>query len=219
MTIRPPELGGGRPAASLAAVEGVLAVVAHPDDESFGLGAVVAALTADGVPCSVLCLTHGEASTLHGVPGELATVREQELTNAIAVLGVGAADLLDYPDGGLSQVPVDDLVAHVDRLIGHPDHARATEAALAAARRQALPVLGWAVPDLVAATLNTEFGTSFAGRPVTELTAVAVDRTVQRRAIDCHRSQSTDNPVLLRRLQLLDDVDYVRVLFDPGSAA
>lgn len=41
-------------------------VVAHPDDESFGLGAIVDAFTRSGSGVEVLCLTHGEASTLQG---------------------------------------------------------------------------------------------------------------------------------------------------------
>lgn len=49
--------------------ERVLAVVAHPDDEPFGIGAVLDAFACTGSAVSVLCLTHGEASTLHGVSG------------------------------------------------------------------------------------------------------------------------------------------------------
>jgi LmbE family N-acetylglucosaminyl deacetylase len=46
----------------------VLAVVAHPDDESFGLGAILDAFTRAGARGEVLCLTHGEASTLTAPP-------------------------------------------------------------------------------------------------------------------------------------------------------
>ena len=48
----------------------VLAVVAHPDDESFGLGAILDSFGRGGSQVSVLCLTHGEASTL-GAAGDL----------------------------------------------------------------------------------------------------------------------------------------------------
>jgi LmbE family N-acetylglucosaminyl deacetylase len=42
----------------------LLAVCAHPDDEAFGLGAVISTLRDAGVATSLLCFTHGEASTL-----------------------------------------------------------------------------------------------------------------------------------------------------------
>jgi len=89
----------------LPAWTSVLAVVAHPDDESFGLGAILDAFIQAGTRVEVLCLTHGEASTLHGTSGELATVREAELAAAALALGVNRTRLLDYPDGGLGRVP------------------------------------------------------------------------------------------------------------------
>src|SRR6266571_6027002 len=59
------------PTSRLPGWDGVLAVVAHPDDESFGLGAVLAAFVDAGARVAVLCLTHGELSTVHGVEGDL----------------------------------------------------------------------------------------------------------------------------------------------------
>jgi LmbE family N-acetylglucosaminyl deacetylase len=216
-------------------ITGVLAVVAHPDDESFGLGAVLAELAARGVPVALLCFTHGEASTLHGAPGELTTVRSLELQAAGAVLALSRVELHDYPDGRLAGVPLDELAGHVRRLAaqerpshllafdvggvtGHPDHHRATEAALAAGPGIGLPVLAWALPATVAQRLNTELGTAFTGRTPAELdAALTVSRDRQRRAIACHRSQSTANPVLWRRLELLGDQEYLRVLSTAGS--
>lgn len=209
---------------------GALAVVAHPDDESFGLGAVISELVERGVPVTVLCFTHGEASTLHGVGGELGPIRARELAAAGEALGVGEVDLRAYADGALARAPLPDLAAHVRRLIeavrpshllafdpngvtGHPDHRRASQAALVAAEAAGLPVLAWAVPQPVAERINAELGTAFTGRPDHEL-AVTLDvsRHRQRRAIACHRSQSTDNPVLLRRLQLLGNREHLMLI-------
>src|SRR5215470_4659008 len=84
------------------------AVVAHPDDETFGLGALVANLVSEGREVRVLCLTHGEASTIGATPG-LGDIRGRELFAAARILGVDHVTLLDFPDGGLDAVPDDEL--------------------------------------------------------------------------------------------------------------
>ena len=212
----------------------VLAVVAHPDDESFGLGAVIVAFSRLGSDTALLCFTHGEASTLHGLDRDLHRVRESELNRAAATLGMGDVRLLDYPDGKLDTSSLDTLRTDVEAMIershpdmllvfdeggitGHPDHVRATEAAIACARGD-LPVAAWALPQDVAAVLNLEFGSAFAGRPPSELDfRLPVDRVTQRRAIACHASQASDNPVLWRRLELLGDTEWLRILNRHGS--
>jgi LmbE family N-acetylglucosaminyl deacetylase len=213
--------------APLRDVAGVLAVVAHPDDESFGLGAVLSELTARGARAGLICFTHGEASTLHGAPGELSVVRSQELRAAAVELGLSRVEPYGYPDGHLETVPVEELAGHVVRMIGevrpshllvfdrdgvtgHPDHRQATRAALHAAGATGLPVLVWTLPRSVAQRLNAEFGTHFTGRDPAEMDIMlTVSRRRQARAISCHRSQSYDNPVLHRRLQLLGDQEFL----------
>jgi LmbE family N-acetylglucosaminyl deacetylase len=220
--------------ASLGLGARVLAVVAHPDDESFGLGAVIVAFSRLGSDTALLCFTHGEASSLHGVDGDLHRVRQSELNRAAATLGVGDVRLLDHPDGKLDVMSLDTLCADVEAMIershpdmllvfdeggitGHPDHARATAAAIASAHGH-LPVVAWALPQDVAAVLNLDFGTAFRGRPPTELDfRLPVDRLTQRRAIACHASQAIDNPVLWRRLELLGDTEWLRILNRHGS--
>ena len=68
-------------------------------------------------------------------------------------------------------------------------------------------------PTKVAAALNHEFSTCFRGRPDDEIDlTITVDRARQRDAIACHRSQSIDNPVLWRRLDLLGTAEHLRYL-------
>jgi N-acetylglucosamine malate deacetylase 2 len=212
----------------LPASHRLVAVCAHPDDESFGLGAVLSAFAASGTEITLLCFTRGEASTLGKDTGDLSTVRARELAEATAVLGISHVTLLDYPDGGLADVPLDALAAHVTQvaadadallvfdeggITGHPDHLRATAAACAVAARTRLPVYAWAIPLDVATALNAEFGAAFVGREVARLDrCLRVDRIRQRKAIACHRSQSSDNPVLWRRLTLMDEREYLRIL-------
>ena len=215
-------------------VTAVLAVCAHPDDESFGLGALLATLADRGSAVNTLCFTHGEGSTLHGVGGDLSVVRASELAAAAKVLGVERVELLDYPDGGLDGVALDDLADHVRRaarvagirtllvfdeggITGHPDHCRTTQAALAAAAKDNLAVIAWTIPATVADVLNAEFGATFVGRSPHKIDrTIGVDRSRQLDAIACHASQSTENPVLWRRLQLLGDTEHL-VLLRTGS--
>ncbi|REX88470.1 PIG-L family deacetylase, partial [Mycobacterium tuberculosis] len=91
----------------------VLAVFAHPDDESFGLGAVLGDFTAQGTRLRGLCFTHGEASTLGRTDRNLGEVRREELAAAAQVLGVDHVQLLAYPDNGLAQIPLNELTQRV----------------------------------------------------------------------------------------------------------
>ncbi|MBK9739824.1 MAG: PIG-L family deacetylase [Actinobacteria bacterium] len=207
-----------------------LAVVAHPDDESFGLGAVIASFVGAGTRVDVLCLTHGEASTLHGVQGDLGTIRRRELADAGEVLGIDTIHLLDHPDGRLGDVDllhlseqVSDtatelgsdgiLVFDVTGITGHPDHVRATSAAVLAARRLGLDVLAWTLPLDVAGRLNDEFDAGFVGRPPADIDVeLSVDRSRQLDAVVCHPSQAVPGSALWRRLELLGDREYLRWL-------
>jgi N-acetylglucosamine malate deacetylase 2 len=214
----------------------VLAVVAHPDDESFGLGALLDTFTNARASVEVLCLTHGEASTLHGSPGDLATLRGVELAEAADVLGVTRAMLKGHPDGDLGDVSATILAAEVaavadscgaDGMLvfdtagvtGHPDHMAATAAGLLAAEMLNLPVLGWTLPEAVAKQLNRELSASFIGHQEQEIDLqVTVDRTRQRLASHAHVSQALPSSVLWRRLELLGNTESLRWLHGPLGA-
>lgn len=234
VALREDPSGTSETTTALPAVSSVLAVVAHPDDESFGLGAVLGELARRGAAVRLLCLTHGEASTLGPACEDLGATRASELAEAGRELGLAGVELLDEPDGHLAEVPLDRLTGAVRRSIervgpelllvfdeggvtGHPDHARATEAAVAASG--ALPVLAWSIDAGVARRLNDELATAFVGRSGAELDIEAVvDRGQQARAITCHKSQAIDNPVLWRRLALQGDRECLRWLRRPPRA-
>jgi len=221
----------------LPAWTSVLAVVAHPDDESFGLGAILDAFTRAGARVEVLCLTHGEASTLHGAPGDLASLRQAELAAAADALGVTHTTLHHHPDGALGELPGTTLAAEVvaaaesseaDGLLvfdtagvtGHLDHVAASSAALLAAETLNLPVLGWTLPESVAAQLNQEFDASFTGHQDEYIDLrVSVDRARQRQASRAHVSQALPGSVLWRRLELLGDTESLRWLRPPIGVA
>lgn len=70
----------------------MLVVVAHPDDETFGCGSLLAYAAASGVTTVVACATRGEAGSPTAGRGledaDMAVVREGELHEAAGVLGV-----------------------------------------------------------------------------------------------------------------------------------
>jgi N-acetylglucosamine malate deacetylase 2 len=212
-----------------------LAVVAHPDDETFGLGAIAGSFTAGGTAVHVLCFTHGEASTLNENHAELREARDRELREATAELGIATVTLLDYPDGHLADVPPGELSGQVTRLAerygaegllvfddtgitGHPDHQAATRAAVRAAPAAGLPVLAWALQDTVADRLREETSEAFSGQPPGRIDlCIRVDRARQRRAALMHASQISPAAVLWRRLQLQGDCEHLRWLLPPGT--
>jgi N-acetylglucosamine malate deacetylase 2 len=226
--------GASRPGGDLPAWPGALAVVAHPDDETFGLGAVLDRMAAGGTAVHVLCYTRGESSTLNESGADLRQAREHELRQASQELGVATVTLLDYPDGLLGSVPPGELArqaaqvaawVHADGLLvfddtgitGHPDHRAATGAAVQAAGMAGLPVLAWALPAAIAGRLREETGQPFAGQQPDRIDlCVRVSRATQRRAALMHETQISPSAVLWRRLQLQGDCEHLRWLIPPG---
>jgi len=135
-----------------------MAVLAHPDDESLGLGGTLARYAREGVETYVVCATRGERGRFGDAPERPAPevvgeVREAELRAAAQVLGVRDVMLLDYMDGDLDRAEPTEAVARIAHLIrrirpqvvvtfgpegayGHPDHIAISQfsgAAIAAA--------------------------------------------------------------------------------------
>lgn len=98
----------------------ILGVWAHPDDEAFLSGGLMAASSEAGNRVTVATATLGEAGTsdpLTWPPDRLRSVRNWELRASLAVLGVTDHRLLGYGDGTLAQVDDAEGVARVAGLI------------------------------------------------------------------------------------------------------
>jgi LmbE family N-acetylglucosaminyl deacetylase len=132
----------------------LLAVLAHPDDESLGIGGTLARYAAEGVKTYLLTATRGEGGrngeSRNTPPAELGALREAELIAACRELGVCDVRVLDYPDGALDQVEprqaANTIATHIDRIrphvvltfapdggYGHPDHIAISQLTTAAA--------------------------------------------------------------------------------------
>lgn len=131
----------------------LMAVLAHPDDETLGCGGSLARYSDEGVETWVLTATRGQSGR-HG-PGEppgreaLGRMREAEERAAAAELGVTNVRFLDYVDGALDGADprqvVRDIVGRLRRVrpqvvltfapdgaYGHPDHIAISQLTTAA---------------------------------------------------------------------------------------
>ncbi|MCF3120868.1 PIG-L family deacetylase [Streptomyces arenae] len=141
--------------ASVPAEPSVLAVFAHPDDESLSAGGVLARHAAAGARTAVVTATWAEG-----------THRAAELAEALRVLGAGRPRLLGFADARvpesapgearLCDAPLDEavrrLVAHIREfrprivlthdayggLTGHPDHVHTHRVTVLATRAAGL---------------------------------------------------------------------------------
>ena len=99
----------------------LLAVLAHPDDESFGLGGTLALYAKRGCDTYLVCATGGEAGSadpefMQGF-SSTAEMREAELRCAAQHLGLKGVYLLGYRDSGM---PGMDANNHPEAQINHP---------------------------------------------------------------------------------------------------
>jgi LmbE family N-acetylglucosaminyl deacetylase len=135
-----------------------MAIVAHPDDESLGMGGTLARYASEGIEIALLTATRGErgrnGASRSTLPTQLGALREAELLAASRVLGISEVRCLGYPDGELDRVDpcsaADAIAAHIRRFrpqviltfgpegaYGHPDHIAISQLTTAAIVRAA----------------------------------------------------------------------------------
>jgi LmbE family N-acetylglucosaminyl deacetylase len=120
----------------------VLSIWAHPDDEAYLCGGVMAMAAAAQSRVVCVTATRGELGVTDPTrwpPEQLVAIREAELAECLRILGVTEHRWLDYPDGRCADVDVNtaaDQIAEIIREIapdtiltfapdgqtGHPDH-------------------------------------------------------------------------------------------------
>jgi LmbE family N-acetylglucosaminyl deacetylase len=101
-----------------AAVQKILAIFPHPDDEVTVAGTVMG-LKAAGHEVTLVCLTRGEKGNAAQIASEeeLAHLRTAEMQRSAELLGVNQLIQLDYADGGISALGMDSLKSVVYALI------------------------------------------------------------------------------------------------------
>ena len=104
----------------------LMCVLAHPDDESLGMGGTLAKYAAEGIETYLVTATRGERGWFGDekeYPGleALGKIREAELLNAARELGIREVKFLDYTDGDLDQANPAEATA---KIVSHLRHVR-----------------------------------------------------------------------------------------------
>jgi LmbE family N-acetylglucosaminyl deacetylase len=153
-----PDIRTGSAVTDVADLGTVLGIWAHPDDETFLSGGLMAMAREAGRRVVCVTATLGERGTSdprRWPPWRLAPVRAHEIRASLAALGVSEHHLLDIPDGTCAVQPLDPVVRRLVRIIedvapdtivtfgpdgltGHADH-QAVSAWATAARAAAAP--------------------------------------------------------------------------------
>jgi LmbE family N-acetylglucosaminyl deacetylase len=153
----------------------LMCIFAHPDDESMGMGATLAACAAQGFEIALVTATRGQRGWFSAEipqpddPQAIGRVREAELRAAADALGIHHLTVLDYMDGDLDQADPGEIIPRLAGLIaafrpqvlvtfppdgqyGHPDHIAIGQFATAALVQAAAPrpdsPAGWQVSKL-----------------------------------------------------------------------
>jgi LmbE family N-acetylglucosaminyl deacetylase len=141
---------GARDATDAVAGRSLMVLAPHPDDETFGCGALIARARAAGSTVTVVIATDGSRCTTSARlgPAEIVALRRAELRAAAGRLGVAEADIIElgYADGTLADDPAalaaaltdlgerlrPDIVLVPCAQDHHPDHRALHDAAVTA---------------------------------------------------------------------------------------
>lgn len=194
-----------------AAGKRILAVLAHPDDESFICGGTLARYSKEGAQITLLCATRGEMGRRLGLPPvatreSLPVLREQELREACDALGIRDLRLMGLQDKTVDYYDPAELAERVRAVMqeiqpavvitfhetvgGHPDHCAIGRATRLAFEAGGLPdgarlyCLLWNAKDELLER---------AGATRERVTAIAVEGEAARAklvAFRAHRTQS-----------------------------
>jgi LmbE family N-acetylglucosaminyl deacetylase len=139
----------------------ILSIWAHPDDEAYLCGGIMAMARAAGSRVVCATATRGELGVTDPTrwpPAQLSAIREAELAACLRILGVTEHRWLGYPDGGCADVELDAAADQIARIIheitpdtiltfapdgqtGHPDHIAVHHWTVEAVRRTCLGTL------------------------------------------------------------------------------
>lgn len=185
----------------------VLVVVAHPDDETLGMGGTIARHSAQGDQVHLLCLSNGVGA--RGADSEAAQKRQQDARKATEKLGVSSTCFLEFPDNAFDGIPLLEIIKAIEAERGkyaptivythhgsdlNIDHRLTCQAVLTAFR----PQPGESCREILAFEVNssTEWATSVLGTPFAPDTYVDVSayRSCVLEAYQCYGEEVRPDP-------------------------
>jgi LmbE family N-acetylglucosaminyl deacetylase len=173
-----------------------IVIAPHPDDETLGLGGLIAEQRRRQIPVTVVAVTDGEAAYA-GIQG-LGRVRQREQERALEALGVDVNHIirLRLPDSNVaahetrltdlftSMFGADALIAAPWHLDFHPDHETCGRAA-----RRAAEIAGATLVSYVFWVWHRGVDTSALQGSVCRFDLDDYLQKAKSAALDCHRSQ------------------------------
>ena len=190
----------------------ILAVFAHPDDESYGPAGTLARATRDGHTVALLTLTRGESASM-GLSKKLSAKdlsqrRSEELKSAAEKIGIQQVNLLNLADKNLQYIPDQkgrkiilneietfnpDIVItfHENTISGHPDHLAVTKWVMSAVKSINDPprVLLFGLDRTQTTKADFEKFFAIEENEITHRINVEDCLDIKEKAIRCHKTQ------------------------------
>ncbi len=202
----------------------IVGVFAHPDDEAMGPAGTIAKLAQEN-EVHLICVTDGD----HQDKG-LKNIRDKELSKSAQILGVKKVVFLDFVDGSLSNSnyhkiadalkkqldilrPETIITFHPNGVSGHIDHLVVTSVVnfLFPKLKYLKKVMYFAMRDIERRLMPGYFVYMPDGLAKKDAHEVVDTRSVwdqKKKAIQAHKSQSSDGNKILLRDSILPKEEY-----------
>lgn len=198
----------------------MLGVWAHPDDEAYLSATLMRRITAVGGRVIVATATRGEAGSAEAGGSPLADLRERELRDALAIVGVTDVRFLGLADGACDEADPATMSATIARLLlveqpdlvvtfgpdgitGHPDHRAVSRWTLDAWQQNPTGRVLLATMtdefvernrdfhDLIGMSMGPPLQSVDRSELVAEIVATPEERRVKAAMLDAHASQTS----------------------------
>ncbi len=208
----------------------VVAVFAHPDDESFGPSGTIAKL-AQNNDVYVICATKGESGM--GPKLNLSKIRADELRESAKILGVKAVYFLGFKDGTLSNSIYHKLASKIEEKLkllkpeilittepqgvsGHIDHITVSMVTTFVFNKLSFvkKLMYYCIDEKAAAKMKNYFiyfPPGYKRSKVDKIVNIEKFWHLKKMAMQAHKSQAKDAQKVIKRMKGLPKEEYFLV--------